>query len=89
MAKSKTPQKRARQSKARYERNKAARSAMRTAVRRVREAVAGGDRGQADKALAAAIPVISRSASKGLIHKNNAARKISRLTSHVGKLAPR
>lgn len=89
MPKSKSPQKRARQSKAGYERNKAYRSGMRTAVRRVREAVTSGNREQAEKALAAAIPVISKTASKGIIHRNNAARKISRLTSHVAKLAAR
>jgi len=58
---------------------------MRTAVRRVREAAATGDRESAEKALSEAVPVIAKTASKGLIHKNNASRKISRLTAQVSK----
>jgi len=83
---SKTTRKRVRQTETRTVRNKAARSSMRTSIRHVREEVATGNQESADKALAEAIPVISKTASKGLIHKNNAARKISRLTAQVCKL---
>lgn len=63
--------------------NKARRSRMRSHVRKVEEAIASGDRDAAGMALKAAQPEIMRSASKNLIHKNTASRKISRLSSRV------
>ncbi len=86
MGTSKTTRKRVRQTEARTLRNKAVRSAMKTAVRRVREALDSGNRTAAQEALTAAVPVIAGTASKGLIHKNNASRKISRLTRRVNAL---
>lgn len=66
--------------------NTARRSRMRTFVRRVEEAIASGDKDAAQKALRDAQPEIMRAASKGLIHKNTSARKVSRLTKRVKAL---
>jgi small subunit ribosomal protein S20 len=60
---------------------------MRTFVRKVEEAIAGNDRNQAVAALKAAEPVIMRAAQKGVIHRNAASRKVSRLNHRIGKLA--
>ena len=67
--------------------NKARRSRVRGYVRKVEEAVAAGDRNAALAALKAAEPEIRRAAGKGVIHKNTASRKVSRLTHQVAKLA--
>jgi small subunit ribosomal protein S20 len=66
--------------------NKARRSRMRTAVRKVEEAIATGDRAAATAAMAAAEPELMRAAQKGVIHKNNASRKVSRLAGRIAKL---
>jgi small subunit ribosomal protein S20 len=71
----------------RTEINKGRRSEMRSFVRKVEEAIAGGDRGTALAALKEAEPVIMRSAQKGLLHPNTASRKVSRLAHRVAKLA--
>lgn len=63
--------------------NKARRSRMRTFLRRVEEALASGDKTAAAEALRAAQPEIMRAARKGLLHKNTAARKVSRLSHRV------
>lgn len=67
----------------RTEVNKARRSRMRTYIRRVESAIASGDKNAAEEAFKAAQPEIARSAQKGIIHRNTAARKISRLASRV------
>ena len=66
--------------------NTARRSRVRTFVRRVEEAIASGDKDAAQKALRDAQPEIMRAASKGLIHKNTSARKVSRLAKRVKAL---
>ena len=66
--------------------NKARRSRMRTHIRNVEEAIASGDRAAAEAALGAAEPEIIRSAQKGVMHRNTAARKVSRLTKRVRAL---
>ena len=66
--------------------NKARRSRMRTFVRKVEEAITGGDAGAAAAALKQAEPHLMRAAQKGVIHKNAASRKISRLVRQVAKL---
>ncbi|MEQ1902259.1 MAG: 30S ribosomal protein S20 [Devosia sp.] len=66
--------------------NKSRTSRMRTFVRKVEEAIAGGDHTVAVAALKAAEPEIARSAQKGVIHANVAARKVSRLNSRVKAL---
>ena len=67
--------------------NKARRSQVRTFLRRVEDALAAGDKAAATEALKAAEPVLMRAVSKGVYHKNTAARKVSRLSSRVKSLA--
>jgi len=83
MANTEQSKKRARQSEARYAVNKARRSRIRTFLRKVEEAIAAGDPEAAAAAMKAAQPEIARGVSKGVLHKNTASRKISRLTSRV------
>ncbi|MFT7107839.1 MAG: small subunit ribosomal protein S20 [Yoonia sp.] len=80
-----TPQakKRARQNEARFAINKMRRSRIRTFLRAVEEAIASGDQAAATAALKAAQPEIMRGVSKGVMHKNTASRKVSRLASRV------
>ena len=87
MANHKSAMKRDRQSKVRRLRNRAIKSKMKTAVRKVEEAIRAGSHEQAEDALRKAIPVIYKTASKGTIHRKTASRKVSRLTRHVNKLA--
>lgn len=88
MANHKSALKRDRQSKVRRLRNRMNKSTMKTAIRKVEEAIVAGSEEQASEALHAAIPVIQRTANKGTIHKNNASRKVSRLTKRVNKMQP-
>ena len=88
MANHKSAEKRDRQSKVRRLRNRMNRSAMKTAVRQVEEALVAGSEEEAKSALLRAIPVIAKTASKGTIHKKTAARKISRITRRVNKMQP-
>lgn len=67
--------------------NKNRRSRMRSFIRKVEEAISGGDKTVAVDALRAAEPQIMRSAQKGILHKNTAARKISRLAQRVRALS--
>ena len=67
--------------------NRNRRSQMRTFIRKVEEAIAAGDPTAADAALHQAEPLIMRAAQKGIVHKNTASRKISRLSVRVKKLA--
>lgn len=67
--------------------NRARRSKMRTYIRRVEEALASGDASAAQEAMATAGPVIMRAAQNGVLHKNTASRKVSRLTQRVKALA--
>jgi small subunit ribosomal protein S20 len=80
-----TPQsaKRARQSQARYAVNKMRRSRIRTFLRKVEEAIASGNNAAAQAALREAQPELMRGVSKGVVKKNTAARKMSRLASRV------
>ena len=83
MANSPQSKKRARQNERRYAVNKARRSRIRTFLRKVEEAIASGDKDAAADALRAAQPEIMRGVTKGVYHKNTAARKVSRLSSRV------
>ena len=67
--------------------NKARRSRVRTFLRKVEEAIASGDQATANEALKAAQPEIMRAAQKGVVHKNTASRKVSRLAARVGTLS--
>ncbi|MBR5407761.1 MAG: 30S ribosomal protein S20 [Lachnospiraceae bacterium] len=69
------------------ERNKAAKSRVKTFVKKVYAAIEAGDKAAADTALKDAISEISKAASKGIYHKSTASRKISRLTKAVNKIA--
>lgn len=82
MANHKSALKRHRQSIENRERNRAARSRMKTAVKAVTQAVETKD-ANAAAVLSSAVSVLAKSASRGLIHKNTAARKISRLTKRA------
>ncbi len=67
--------------------NKNRRSRMRTYIRKVEEAISAGDKAAAAEALKAAQPHIMRSAQKGVIHRNAASRKVSRLSSRIKAIA--
>jgi small subunit ribosomal protein S20 len=86
MANTKSARKATRVIARRTEVNKARRSVLRTSVRKVEEAIAGGDKTVAAAALKAAEPVIMRAAQRGVVHKNNASRKVSRLAQRIAKL---
>ncbi|SMY08251.1 30S ribosomal protein S20 [Flavimaricola marinus] len=86
MANSPQSEKRARQNAKRFAVNKARRSRIRTELRKVEEAIASGDKDAATAALRAAQPELMRGVSKGVYHKNTAARKMSRLSNRVKAL---
>ena len=67
--------------------NKSRRTQMRGAVRSAEDAIKNGDREAALKAMANAEPQLMRAAQRNIIHKNNASRKVSRLTHQIAKLA--
>lgn len=87
MANSPQAKKRARQIETRTEVNKARRSRIRTFLRKVEEAITGGDKAAAAAALKAFQPELMRGVTKGVMHKNTASRKISRLASRVKALS--
>ncbi len=68
-------------------RNKAIRSKVKTCIKKVEAAVAAGDKAAAQAALTVAITEIEKAATKGVYHKNNAARKVSRVTKAVNSIA--
>ncbi len=86
MATTKSAKKAARQIARRTAINKSRRSRMRSAVRQVEEAIAAGDRSRALTAMAEAEPALVRAASKGIVHRNAAQRKVSRLARRIAKL---
>ena len=87
MANTTSAKKAARKIVRRTEVNKARRSRVRTFLRKVEEAIASGDKASAAEALKAAQPEIMRAAQKGVVHKNTASRKVSRLAHRVSTLA--
>jgi small subunit ribosomal protein S20 len=86
MANTKSAKKAARQSARRTVINKSRRTRMRSATRSVEEAIAAGDHSRALKAMAEAEPAIVRAAQKGIVHRNAARRKVSRLAHQIAKL---
>ena len=86
MANSAQARKRARQAEKRRQQNASRRSAMRTEVKKVINAIAAGDKSGAEAAFKAAAPVLDRAADQGLIHKNKAARHKSRLNAQIKAL---
>ena len=87
MANSPQSEKRARQNEARFAVNKMRRSRIRTFLRKVEEAITAGGADAAKAALRDAQPELMRGVTKGVVHKNTAARKMSRLSSRVKALA--
>jgi len=87
LANHKSALKRHRQSLVRRSRNRAIKSVLRTSIKSVRVAVEQNSQEEAQAALKVAIPIINRAASKGTIHKNNASRKVSRLTRSVNTMS--
>lgn len=83
-----TPQakKRIRRNERRAEINGNRLSRIRTFVKKVESALAGGDKAEAADALKAAQPELARGVARGVLHKNTAARKLSRLTKRVSAL---
>ena len=67
-------------------RNKSIRSAVKTSIKKVEAAVAQQDKAAAETALRGAISTISKATSKGVYHKNNCSRKVSRLTKAVNSI---
>jgi small subunit ribosomal protein S20 len=66
--------------------NKARRSRVRTFLRMVEEAIGAGDKAAAEAALKVVQPELMRAAQKGVLHRNTASRKVSRLSSRVKSL---
>ncbi|MEM1266802.1 MAG: 30S ribosomal protein S20 [Pseudomonadota bacterium] len=89
MANTPGSRKRVRKAIRRTEVNKSRRSRMRTYVRKVEEAIASGDAEAATAALREAQPEIMRCVTKGILHKNTASRKMSRLAARVNAVAER
>jgi small subunit ribosomal protein S20 len=86
MANTKSARKATRVIARRTEVNKGRRSVLRNSVRKVEEAIQSGDRKAALTAFKTAEPVIMRAAQQGVVHKNNASRKVSRLAHRIAKL---
>jgi small subunit ribosomal protein S20 len=87
MANTKSATKAARQAIRRTAVNKARSSQVKSSVRKVEEAIASGNKDAAKAALAAAEPVLMRSAQKNVVNKKTASRKVSRLTSRLKAMA--
>jgi small subunit ribosomal protein S20 len=77
--------KRVRQSEKRRRRNQFWKSTIKTLTKKVEAAVSSGDKDTAQKMLREAIRIISKARSKGVIHRNTAARKISKITKKVNR----
>ncbi len=87
MANIKSAKKRILVTETRTARNKAIRSKVKTSIKKVTAAIEANDKAAAQAALVAATAEINKAASKGIYHKNNSSRKISRLTKAVNKMA--
>ena len=87
MANIKSAKKRILVNETRAARNKSIRSKVKTAMKKVDAAVAAGDKAAAQAALLAATSEIDKAASKGVYHKNNASRKVARLSKAVNTIA--
>jgi len=87
LANTKQAKKRVRQAEKHRRHNASMRSMLRTYIKKVTAAIATGNQKTAATSLQEATPIIDRMVSKGIIHKNKAARHKSRLTAHIKKLA--
>ncbi len=79
--------KRVRQTIKRQAINRSNQSSLRTQIKKLRAALASGDKAQSSELLTPTISSIDKAVNKGILHKNTAARYKSRLTSHVNNLA--
>lgn len=86
MANIKSAKKRIQVTLVRTERNKSIRSKVKTAIKKVESAVAANDKELANTTLKNAVVEITKAASKGVYHKNNASRKVSRLSKAVNQI---
>jgi len=86
LANSLSARKRARQSEKHRLRNASQRSRVRSSIKKVLTAIESGDKAAAEAAYKAAVPAIDRSVSKGLMHRNKAARHKSRMNKHIRSL---
>lgn len=86
LANIKSAKKRILVNKKKYDRNKSIRSEVKTAIKNVEKNVEAKNKEEAGKTLTLATSLISKASNKGIYHKNNAARKISRLTRAVNSL---
>lgn len=87
MANIKSAKKRVIVNRTKAERNKAIKSGIKTAVKKVNAAIQSGDQVAAKAALVDATTVIDKAATKGVLHSNTASRKVSRLAQAVNKMA--
>lgn len=87
MANTKSAKKAARQTVRRTETNKSRISSTRTAIRKLEDAIATGDKSAADEALKVAAPMVIRTGQKGVLNKKTASRKVSRLNARVKAMA--
>jgi small subunit ribosomal protein S20 len=87
MANTSSAKKMARKIVTRTDVNRARRSRVRTYLKKVEEAIASGDAAAAKAAFSIAEPELMRAASKGVVHKNTASRKVSRLAARVKAVA--
>ena len=87
MANIKSAKKRILTTETRTARNKAIRSKVKTSIKKVEAAIAAGDKAAAQACLLAATSEIDKACTKGVYHKNNASRKISRLSKAVSGMA--
>ena len=87
MANIKSAKKRILVTRTKTERNKAIKSGVKTAIKKVYAAIESGDKAAATAELAAATKTIEMAATKGIFHKNNAARKVSRISKAVNEMA--
>ena len=83
MANTASARKRIRQTEKRTIRNRARKSRVRGFLRKVEQAIAGGDKAQAQDAFRAAQPELHRAVTKGVFHRNTVARKLSRLSTRI------
>ncbi len=87
MANIKSAKKRILVNNAKADRNKAIKSGVKTAVKKVNAAIEANDKAAASDALLAATSVIDKASTKGVYHKNTASRKVSRLAQAINKMA--
>ena len=87
MANSPQAKKRAKQSEIRRQRNVAMRSTVRTSIKNILKAIESGDKEAATSAFKTAVPIIDSMTTKGIMHKNKAARHKSRLNAQIKAMA--